>query len=125
MALREFATVETRAGLMLYAQEFALLLLGMALALYVDNLAVRSLGSVLAGFKIGSLYTLSHDASHYSLVRPRWLNKLPGTLGFMPALLNYRLWQCDHIVKHHPNTNGPQKDIHRPMSLEEYRQAPA
>jgi acyl-lipid omega-6 desaturase (Delta-12 desaturase) len=125
MALREFATIETRAGLFLYTREFALLLLGMALALYVDNLAVRLLGSVLAGFKIGSLYTLSHDASHYSLVRPRWLNKVLGTIGFMPALLNYRLWQYDHVVKHHPNTNGPQKDIHRPMSLEEYRQAPA
>ncbi len=125
LALREFATIETRAGLVLYARELALLLLGMALALCVDNLAVRLLGSLLAGFKIGSLYTLSHDASHYSLVRPRWLNKVLGTIGFMPALLNYRLWQYDHIVKHHPNTNGPQKDIHRPMSLEAYRQAPA
>jgi omega-6 fatty acid desaturase (delta-12 desaturase) len=123
-ALGEFVTIETLPGLKLYVREYALLLIGLGMALFLDNLVLRLLGSLLAGFKIGSLYTLSHDASHYSLVRPRWLNRVLGTFGFMPALLNYRLWQYDHVIQHHPKTNGPQRDIHRPMSFEAYRNAP-
>lgn len=107
------------------AVDFMLFFIGMALALSAESIGLRALGSVIAGLKLASLSTLAHDAAHNSLTGSRTLNKVLAVICFLPCLFNYRLWVYDHHVLHHPRTNGPHVDSYRPMSLEDYRAAPA
>ena len=124
-ALMPFAQSDTRLGLRQFIVDYAIFLVGLALALFTANLLLRTLGALLIGLKTSGLYTLSHDASHNSLTASRKLNKALAVLGLMPTLMNQRLWAYDHVVMHHVKTNGPQTDIFRPMSLADYRAAPA
>jgi acyl-lipid omega-6 desaturase (Delta-12 desaturase) len=123
-AMLPFAKSSTPKGVALVVSDYLLLALGLGLALMAPSWPLRVLGGTLAGFKIGALYTLAHDAAHNTLTRSRRLNKVLAVLGHMPGLFNTRLWLHDHNATHHPLTNGPQHDAHTPMSWEQYRQAP-
>ncbi len=61
---------------------------------------------------------------HGVLTASRPLNRVLACLCYTPSLFNYRLWHYDHQVIHHVKTNGPQVDVYRPMSLQQYRAAP-
>jgi acyl-lipid omega-6 desaturase (Delta-12 desaturase) len=125
-ALAQFSVPDTRVGLRLFLVDFAVYCVGLWLALFADDTALRVLGAVLVGLKMGGLYTLAHDAAHNSLTASRPLNRVLGIVGYLASLHNYRIRLYDHLViGHHPKLNGPQPDVYRPMSWPEYRSAPA
>jgi len=76
--------------------------------------------SVFAGLKIANLATLGHDAAHGSLTPSARLNRILGTLVFMPGLTNWALWIYEHHRRHHPYTNGELPDTYTPLSKAEY-----
>jgi fatty acid desaturase len=65
----------------------------------------KLLSGVAAGFVIGRLFILGHDACHQSLTPHRNLNKWLGRIAFLPSLTAYSLWDIGHNVVHHGYTN--------------------
>lgn len=122
-ALLPFAQPDTRTGVRLFVVDVLVYAVGLYLVLACQNLFVRGLGALLLGLKTSGLYTLAHDASHNTLTTSRRLNKILAVIGHLPSLMNQRLWTHDHLVMHHVKTNGPQKDIYQPLSLQQYRDA--
>jgi acyl-lipid omega-6 desaturase (Delta-12 desaturase) len=120
-ALLPFAVPDTRQGVLRFAIDYGLFLLGTALALFSPHVLVRVAGALLAGFKMSTLYAVAHDAAHNTLTASRSLNKAIGIVAYLTGFYNYRLRLHDHLLRHHPLVNGPQPDAYRPMSLAEYR----
>lgn len=81
---------------------FALALSGVAL---LEALALRVACGLAAGFVIGRLFILGHDACHQSLTPHRALNRWLGRIAFLPSLTPYSLWDVGHNVVHHGYTN--------------------
>ncbi|HZV94123.1 MAG TPA: fatty acid desaturase [Caldimonas sp.] len=125
-ALMGYAVPDTRIGVRLFLVDFVVYAAGLSLALFASQPAWRVLGAVLVGLKMGSLYTLAHDAVHNSLTASSRLNKVLSAIGYLVSLHNYRIRWYDHLViGHHPGLNGPQPDVYRPLSWQEYCNAPA
>jgi acyl-lipid omega-6 desaturase (Delta-12 desaturase) len=120
-ALLPFATPDTRQGVLRFGTDYALFLLGTAVALCSTNVLLRVAGALLAGFKMSTLYAVAHDAAHNTLTASRRLNKAIGIVAYLTGFYNYRLRLYDHLLRHHPLVNGPQPDAYRPLSLAEYR----
>ena len=80
------------------------------------------LWSIAAGFCASGLFIVGHDAAHNSLTPSRLLNRIVGTLVFLPLLHNYSLWRYTHNIRHHLHTNERGKDfVWEPLSPREYR----
>jgi omega-6 fatty acid desaturase (delta-12 desaturase) len=78
--------------------------------------------AVIAGFWTSALLIVAHDACHQSLTASRWLNRVIGTIAFLPALHSYSLWHYGHNLVHHLFTNQRRKDYAwEPLSLREYQ----
>ena len=123
--LTKFITPTTSIGVRLFLVDLAVYVVGLSLALFAGPLLLRIVGAVLVGLKMGSLYTLAHDAVHNSLTTSSRLNKWISVVGYLASLHNYRIRWFDHLViGHHPKLNGPQPDVYRPMSWQEYESAP-
>jgi acyl-lipid omega-6 desaturase (Delta-12 desaturase) len=120
-ALLPYAVPDTRQGVLRFAGDYALFLLGTGLALFSAHVALRVLGALLAGFKMSTLYAIAHDAAHNTLTASRALNKAIGIVAYLTGFYNYRLRLYDHLLRHHPLVNGPQPDAYRPMSLGQYQ----
>ncbi|MEY2684591.1 MAG: hypothetical protein RJA09_1735 [Pseudomonadota bacterium] len=58
-----------------------------------------------AGFMIGRLFIIGHDACHQSYTPHRGLNRLLGRIAMVPSLTPYSLWEVGHNVVHHGYTN--------------------
>jgi omega-6 fatty acid desaturase (delta-12 desaturase) len=91
---------------------FVLLIVDYALffALITGTLAfeaiwLKVLCALAAGFVIGRLFIIGHDACHQSLTPHRELNKVLGRIAFLPSLTPYSLWDTGHNVIHHGYTN--------------------
>lgn len=123
-ALLPYARPDTLQGVLRFSGDYALFLLGMALALLSSHTALRLAGALLAGHKMSSLYAIAHDAAHNTLTASRRLNKLIAVAAYLTGFYNYRLRLYDHLLRHHPLVNGPQPDAYRPLSLAQYRAAP-
>jgi acyl-lipid omega-6 desaturase (Delta-12 desaturase) len=75
-----------------------------------------------AGFVIGRLFIIGHDACHQSLTPNRRANHIIGRLAFLPSLTPYSLWEVGHNVVHHGYTNLKGVDfVWVPLSQEEYQ----
>lgn len=61
--------------------------------------------ALAAGFVIGRLFVIGHDACHQSLTPYRRLNRWLGRIAFLPSLTAYSLWDMGHNVVHHGFTN--------------------
>jgi omega-6 fatty acid desaturase (delta-12 desaturase) len=104
-----------------------LCLFGAALALTVaaGHPLLKLLAGMAAGFFIGRLFILGHDACHQSFTSHRRLNRWIGRLVFLPSLTPYSLWDTGHNVVHHGYTNLRGVDfVWQPHSLDEYRAMP-
>ena len=123
-ALQPYARPDTLQGILRFAADYALFLLGTAMALLATNVAVRIAGAVLAGMRMCTLYAIAHDAAHNTLTASRRLNKLLGVVSYLTGFYNYRLRLHDHLLRHHPLVNGPQPDAYRPLSLAQYQAMP-
>lgn len=98
---------------------FAALLAGVVLAPW---LLLKLLLGCVAGFWIGRLFILGHDACHQSLTMHRRLNTWIGRIVFLPSLTPYSLWDVGHNVVHHGYTNLKDFDfVWQPKTLAEYR----
>ncbi len=90
--------------------------------LFVDNLIIKFILGNIAGFWIGRIFILGHDACHQSYTPNRELNKVLGRIAFLPSLTPYSLWEIGHNVVHHGQTNLKGFDfVWAPCSLEEYQ----
>jgi omega-6 fatty acid desaturase (delta-12 desaturase) len=78
-----------------------------------------------AGFVIGRLFIIGHDACHQSLTPNRELNKVLGRIAFLPSLTPYSLWDTGHNVVHHGYTNLKGVDfVWTPLTTEEFAALP-
>ncbi len=110
------------------ATGIALLLLDLVLfsALMVGTVALEAwwaklLCSLLAGFMIGRLFVIGHDACHQSYTPHRGLNRWLGRLAFLPSLTPFSLWEVGHNVVHHGYTNLKGVDfVWAPLTKEEF-----
>lgn len=101
--------------------DYALLLAALAGALLADAAWLRVLCGLGAGFFIGRLFIIGHDACHQSLTPHRRLNQWLGRIAFLPSLTPYSLWEVGHNVVHHGYTNLKGFDfVWAPYTAEEF-----
>ncbi len=102
---------------------FASLIVGVVL---ISALWLKLLLGAAAGFMIGRLFILGHDACHMSFTPNRKLNQWLGRIAFLPSLTPYSLWDVGHNVVHHGYTNLKGVDfVWEPRSVEEFAALPA
>jgi acyl-lipid omega-6 desaturase (Delta-12 desaturase) len=65
----------------------------------------KLLCGLAAGFMIGRLFIIGHDACHQSYTPHRGLNRVLGRMAMLPSLTPYSLWEVGHNVVHHGYTN--------------------
>eukprot|EP01034_Spumella_vulgaris_P007336 gene7336-9348_t len=65
----------------------------------------KLLCGLAAGFMIGRLFIIGHDACHQSYTPHRGLNRVLGRIAMLPSLTPYSLWEVGHNVVHHGYTN--------------------
>lgn len=95
--------------------------LGVHLAITGTNITYHFIGSIIAGFSTSGLVIVAHDACHQSLTPNRKLNRIIGTIAFLPALHAYSLWRYGHNFLHHLHTNIRGKDyVWEPLSPREF-----
>jgi omega-6 fatty acid desaturase (delta-12 desaturase) len=108
---------------------FALLAIDYALwgalvtgAVLAEALWLKVLCGLAAGFVIGRLFIIGHDACHQSLTEHRQLNKWLGRIAFLPSLTPYSLWDVGHNVVHHGYTNLKGVDfVWEPLTATEFQ----
>src|SRR5450830_2144388 len=106
--------------------DFSLFGLSLTATVWVSNLIAKVLLGMIAGFIIGRLFILGHDACHQSYTVHRRLNVWLGRLVFLPSLTPFSLWHTGHNVVHHGYTNLKDFDfVWQPHSLAEFRALPA
>lgn len=120
--LLHLADKSTRRALVLLIVDFCILgalLTGTILFKAGWSKLLCSLG---AGFWIGRIFIIGHDACHQSLTPNRKLNKWLGRIAFLPSVSPYSLWDVGHNVVHHGYTNLKGVDfVWQPSSVEEYQ----
>jgi len=83
---------------------------------------LKLLCGLTAGFVVGRLFIIGHDACHQSLTPLRGLNKWLGRIAFLPSLTPYSLWDVGHNVVHHGYTNLKGFDfVWAPLTMSEYQ----
>jgi omega-6 fatty acid desaturase (delta-12 desaturase) len=93
-------------------------------AVIAADTAAKILLGVIAGVFIANLAIIGHDAVHRSFTSSRWLNRLIGTLAFLPALHPYGRWEHHHNRVHHRYTAQIGIDnAYSPMTVDQYRAA--
>lgn len=86
----------------------------------------RFLCGALAGFAIGMLFVVGHDACHGSYTQHKWLNHLLGRIAFLPSLHAFSTWNLGHNRIHHRYTNLKREDyVWRPYSKQEFDSLPS
>lgn len=112
---------------------FSLALLAFDLLLYAvmvagtilsGDLWLKLLFAIGAGTMIALTAIVGHDAGHQSFSNSRLLNRIAGTLAFLPALHPFSLWKHHHNRVHHVFTAQLGIDnAFPPMTVAQYRQA--
>jgi omega-6 fatty acid desaturase (delta-12 desaturase) len=124
---RSFATLARRLlylPLAIFSADLLLYCLSLWGAIGSDGLLARAFFAVLAGVAISLLAIVAHDAIHNSFTSLRWLNRIIGTLAFLPALHPYSRWQHHHNRVHHIYTAQLGLDnAYAPMTVREYAAA--
>lgn len=119
--LMPLAERSTWRAFVLLALDYALLLAIFTAAVLLDAWWAKTLCGLAAGFVIGRLFIIGHDACHQSLTEHRKLNKWLGRVAFLPSLTPYSLWDVGHNVVHHGYTNLKGVDfVWAPLTPDEY-----
>jgi acyl-lipid omega-6 desaturase (Delta-12 desaturase) len=107
--------------LLLLGFDCAVLALLLAAATLLPAWPLQLASALAAGFWIGRLFILGHDACHQSYTPSRSLNRVLGRIAFLPSLTPYSLWEVGHNVVHHGYTNLKGVDfVWAPLSRQEY-----
>ena len=116
---------DTRHALALVALDSVLFVLAIAATVWLPYVLLKLLFGALAGFVIGRLFILGHDACHQSFTRHRGLNRWIGRFVFLPSLTPYSLWATGHNVVHHGYTNLKDFDfVWQPKTRSEFEALP-
>lgn len=111
----------TPRALWLLLLDYALLAALMVAVVMVGATWAKALAGLAAGFVIGRLFIIGHDACHQSLTVHRGLNRWLGRIAFLPSLTPYSLWDVGHNVVHHGYTNLKGTDfVWAPLTAEEF-----
>lgn len=111
----------TPRALWLLLLDYALLAALMVAVVMVGAAWAKALAGLAAGFVIGRLFIIGHDACHQSLTVHRGLNRWLGRIAFLPSLTPYSLWDVGHNVVHHGYTNLKGTDfVWAPLTAEEF-----
>jgi omega-6 fatty acid desaturase (delta-12 desaturase) len=123
--IEPFAKKQTLLSVFLVIADFAFWMALIAGIVFIPNILVKIILGNIAGFWIGRLFILGHDACHQSFTPHRELNKILGRIAFLPSLTPYSLWEVGHNVVHHGQTNLKGFDfVWAPASLEEFNAMP-
>jgi len=105
--------------------DYSLLLGAIAATVLVQGWLAKLFFGVVAGFVIGRLFIIGHDACHQSLTPHRGLNRILGRIAFLPSITPYSLWDVGHNVVHHGYTNLKGFDfVWAPLTRDEYEALP-
>ncbi len=111
----------TLRALVLLAFDYALFFALITATVMVEAIWVKLLCGIVAGFVIGRLFVIGHDACHQSLTPHRELNKVLGRIAFLPSLTPYSLGDTGHNVVHHGYTNLNGVDfVWTPLTAQEF-----
>ena len=124
-ALAGFTKRRIALPVLIFASSLSAYGLCVAGAVLATRLDAKVALAVLGGVFIANLAIIGHDAIHHSFTRVRWLNRLIGTIAFLPALHPYGRWEHHHNRVHHRYTAQIGVDnAYSPMTPEQYRAAP-
>jgi omega-6 fatty acid desaturase (delta-12 desaturase) len=124
LTLVPFATRHLVRPIALLTAEFALYGAAVAGAVVLTPVWEKLACAFVAGVLISTLAIIGHDCAHRGGTRHQWLNRLIGTIGFLPALHPLSRWAHHHNQVHHRYTAQIGIDnAYPPMSLEGYRAA--
>jgi omega-6 fatty acid desaturase (delta-12 desaturase) len=116
-----FANKSTPRAIALLVSDYAIWAGLIALTVIAPSIWVKLIAGNVAGFWIGRLFILGHDACHQSFTPHRTLNKWLGRIAFLPSVTPYSVWEIGHNVVHHGQTNLKGFDtIWVPLSRTEY-----
>lgn len=111
----------TGRAILLLALDYALLASALAGTVALQAWWIKLLCGLTAGFVIGRLFIIGHDACHQSLTPHRVLNRWLGRIAFLPSLTPYSLWDIGHNLVHHGYTNLKGTDfVWAPLTAAEY-----
>ncbi len=123
--IEPFADKQTFKAILLLASDIVIWFALIAGVIFIENLFVKIILGNVAGFWIGRLFILGHDACHQSYTPHRELNKVLGRIAFFPSLTPFSLWEIGHNVVHHGQTNLKGFDfVWAPASLKEFQAMP-
>ena len=111
----------TLRALVLLLVDTALFIGLVACTVFFESVWLKLVCGLAAGFVIGRLFIIGHDACHQSLTQHRELNKWIGRYAFLYSLTPYSLWDTGHNVVHHGYTNLKGVDfVWTPLTAEEF-----
>ena len=111
----------TRSAMVMLIADYVIWLALMAGTVLCASVWLQLACALAAGFCIGRLFIIGHDACHQSLTPHRTLNKWLGRIAFLPSLTPFSLWDIGHNVVHHGYTNLKGFDfVWAPLTKEEY-----
>jgi acyl-lipid omega-6 desaturase (Delta-12 desaturase) len=110
--------------IVIFLMGFSLYLASAVGAVLAESIALKIALAALSGAFIANLAIIGHDAVHRSFTRIRWLNRIIGTVAFLPALHPYGRWEHHHNRIHHCYTVQIGVDnAFSPMTPQQYRSA--
>ncbi len=124
ISLARFATRHLFRPIALLTAEFGLYLFVVLAAVIAQPLWEKLAFATVAGGLVSTLAIIGHDCAHRGGTRYQWLNRLIGTIGFLPALHPLSRWAHHHNQVHHRYTAQIGIDnAYSPMTVAEYRAA--
>jgi acyl-lipid omega-6 desaturase (Delta-12 desaturase) len=123
-AISEYTKKSTELALLIFGLDLLMYIASIAGIIFFESIVLKILCSVLAGFKIASLFIIGHDAAHNAFTDRKILNQVIARIVFLPSLHNYGLWLVEHNRIHHQATNIKGIDSWSPLSKEEYDALP-
>jgi omega-6 fatty acid desaturase (delta-12 desaturase) len=109
----------------LLAIDGAIFFTSFAGAIVVEGSLAKFAFGLLMGFAIARLFVIGHDACHQSFFSGRRMNRIVGTVAFLPSLTAYSLWEAGHNLGHHVFTNLRGHDyVWTPLDLSEFHTLP-
>lgn len=122
--LAPFVTRHLFRPVALLTAEFSLYAGAVAGAVLLTPLWEKFACAFVAGVLTATMAIIGHDCAHRGGTRYGWLNRLIGTIGFLPALHPLSRWAYHHNQVHHRFTAQIGIDnAYSPMSIDDYRAA--
>jgi len=119
--LTPLSSKATWGPLLMLLFDIALFLAAISATVWLEDVWAKIVMGLVAGFIIGRLFILGHDACHQSFTPHRGLNRILGRIAFLPSLTPYSLWDIGHNVVHHGQTNLKGFDfVWAPFSVKEF-----